>query len=169
MKCEQPVRRPHLDPVLRPCRNSAKFVAPDGVAHVCGHHLRMLERQQGGGVPRLSPLPPVPSLAESVASMVPAPDPRPATQPAHTTNERGLITEPGRFEGEPEFVPHFYDAWLVGGFADVDHDDGSVALNFEDEDYARFPALRGFKSIRLWIDDNGFVYHRLSTEKASDQ
>jgi len=79
----------------------------------------------------------------------------------YTTNEHGLIDSPGKFEGEPDYVPHLWEAVLAGGSDPVDADDvnGSMeVVTLTDEDKRRFPALSGFYQALLWEDTAGFVY-----------
>lgn len=67
----------------------------------------------------------------------------------------GRIVSPGKFEGEPVYAPHFWEA-LLDGFAD---EDGAVAwFDVTDEDRAEFPELQGIDRVSLETDDNGFVY-----------
>lgn len=75
--------------------------------------------------------------------------------------ENGKITSPGKFEGEPVYVPHFWDCVLDGeGYDDADGDD-AIRVNIEPEEFEEFPELLGYKSVTLWETDNGFVLHVL--------
>ena len=58
----------------------------------------------------------------------------------------GRIRSPGKFEGEPVWVPHFYDAILDGAASEEGggSDTGVLAwsiLRVTDEDKAEFPEL----------------------------
>ena len=80
---------------------------------------------------------------------------------AYTTNEHGLIVSPGKFEGEPNYVPHLWEVVLDGQSETVDADDmnGQMeAVKLTDEDKERYPALAGFYQALLWEDSAGFVY-----------
>jgi hypothetical protein len=72
-----------------------------------------------------------------------------------------LITEPGKFEGCPEWAPYYWDLSLEGGHDSGEEDtDGVfvVAFSVTAEDVGRFPELDGLDEIRLWEDDQGFVH-----------
>lgn len=73
----------------------------------------------------------------------------------YKVNAAGLITNPGRFEGQSRYVPHFWQIYL-DGFAD--RDDGRV-LGFDvtPEDKALFPELRRRRTVRLVQDEQGFI------------
>lgn len=67
----------------------------------------------------------------------------------------GRITNPGKFEGEAVYVPHFWDAFLNG---EADRDDGTiVGFNVTKEDKAMFPELKGRRTVRIYERDDGFV------------
>lgn len=67
----------------------------------------------------------------------------------------GRIVSPGKFEGESDYLPMYWDAYLMGM---CDDDDGEV-LTFEvtADDKARFPTLGQTKQVRLYEDEQGFV------------
>ena len=74
--------------------------------------------------------------------------------------ENGIITSPGKFEGERVYVLHYWDLFLNGM---ADEDDGEV-LGFMVtlEDAYHYPELREdgyrpFDTIRLFQRDDGFV------------
>ena len=77
-------------------------------------------------------------------------------------NDGSTITQPGKFEGEPVFAPHF---WLLGleGFADSD--DGNVyTFRFAkgDKEFMEWPTLKAWlgrrRTLRLREDSLGFVH-----------
>ena len=75
------------------------------------------------------------------------------------TVENGIIQDPGRFEGEPIYVPYFVDFYMNGDPGDYD---GEVNVyDIEPEDIRQFPELEPFKSISIWVSDQGFWYHEL--------
>ncbi len=72
-----------------------------------------------------------------------------------TIGTNGRIQNPGQFEGEMLYVPHFWEVFL-DGFAD--RDDGSVlGFDLTAEDKAEFPELKGRRTVRLYQRDDGFV------------
>lgn len=76
--------------------------------------------------------------------------------PCEYENDGTYITSPGKFEGEPRYVPYLWDQIMRGG---ADEDDGST-LKFiiNDEDRAIYQELAGVEYVRLWEDDVGFVH-----------
>lgn len=77
----------------------------------------------------------------------------------------GRIVSPGKFEGEPVYVPAYWDLGLEGG-ADLD-DGGAFVFQIDASDVERWPELRDVKTLRLVEDDNGFVHSfRLMQERA---
>jgi hypothetical protein len=68
----------------------------------------------------------------------------------------GIIRSPGKFEGEPRYVPYFWEAYLNGM---ADDDDGTVlTFHVTAEDRKMFPELRGVRNVYLEESDQGFVY-----------
>ena len=69
----------------------------------------------------------------------------------------GIITNPGKFEGEPVWVPYFWDCYLDGG---AEHDDEHVLVfDVTDEDRAKFPGmLDDVAQVRLYESEIGFVH-----------
>lgn len=72
----------------------------------------------------------------------------------------------GKFESEPRFVEYFWNLSLEGGCDREFHDEdnnwiGIFILTPEDKD--KFAELGNSDKLvlRLWEDDNGFVYHSL--------
>lgn len=78
------------------------------------------------------------------------------------TVENGIIQSPGRFEGEPTYVPYFYYLYLDGDGSD---DGNEIMFRVLSEDRAMFPELDGVKRIYLNVTDNGFVCHRIESQK----
>lgn len=65
------------------------------------------------------------------------------------------ITEPGKFEGEARYVPHFWNAYLSGL---TDFDNGKVMGFYVTEaDKALFPELKRRRTVKLVEDSQGFV------------
>ena len=66
-----------------------------------------------------------------------------------------VIKHPGKFEGQPVYVPYFWEVYLDGR---ADHDDDTVlSFNVIAEDKAIFPELKRRKTVRLMEDSQGFV------------
>lgn len=73
----------------------------------------------------------------------------------YKVSEQGVITTPGKFEGEMVYVPHFWDVFLDGG---ADRDDGKViGFDVTPEDRKEFPELKGRRTVKLYQRDDGFV------------
>ena len=83
------------------------------------------------------------------------------------TVKSGIIRSPGKFEGEPLYAPYFWDLVLEGtgevySVTPFEECDESWRVEIDDEDRREFPELlQTAKYIRLWVDDNGFVYTKL--------
>lgn len=79
-------------------------------------------------------------------------------------NDGQRITQPGKFEGEPVFAPHFWNLALEG-FAD--RDDGQTftfrfAFNTTDKDIAFKSELQAWlgskRTLNMQEDEQGFVH-----------
>ena len=84
---------------------------------------------------------------------------------AYKVNEHGMITSPGKFEGEMIYAPYFYELWNEGDGEDIYMDNGEdggeiifTSFKVSDEDRATFPELEGVEEIRFHESDTGFVY-----------
>jgi len=92
----------------------------------------------------------------------------------YQTNERGMITSPGKFEGEMIYMPYFYDMMLDGmgdveymneiedeedpqNYSDIDPEGIVTVFDVTPEDIAIFPELEGKTQIRLSENSQGFV------------
>ena len=79
------------------------------------------------------------------------------------------VNHPGKFEGEPIYVPYFWDLVLNGSQDGTIYDEDSpvdyVQVNVEDAEM--FQELRGRSGlyILLWESNQGFVYHRFVNSK----
>ena len=65
----------------------------------------------------------------------------------------------GKFEGEGNYVPYYWEIGLDGG-ADDEIYSGDTPIwvfNVSPEDKAMFPELKGRKRIKLWENEQGFV------------
>ena len=82
------------------------------------------------------------------------------------STKNGIIFSPGKFEGEPIYVPYFWEILLNGCYSDDDEYDEndiliSSIISIDEIDKRFFPELEGYSKIVLWESDQGFVYHRL--------
>ena len=50
-----------------------------------------------------------------------------------------MSSSPGKFEGEPEYVPDFWDR-AMEGFADI-HEEGVFSFTITEEDVQKYPKL----------------------------
>jgi len=79
-----------------------------------------------------------------------------------------MVKGPGKFEGEPPYVPYFWDLGLEGFEDDIQHgEDGILYSTFyvtKEERDLWGDLLEGIKSVCVWEDDNGFVYHSVNEE-----
>lgn len=75
------------------------------------------------------------------------------------TTKDGVIVSPGKFEGEPAWLPYFYTLWNDGGADDeiLIHGTTTAIFNIDASDVTRFPALAGVRQIYVWEDSQGFV------------
>lgn len=76
--------------------------------------------------------------------------------PCTYENDGKYIIQPGKFEGEPRYVPDLWHVYLDGG-ADEDVD-GTLKFIITDEDRTHYPELASVEYVILWEDDNGFVH-----------
>jgi hypothetical protein len=79
----------------------------------------------------------------------------------------GVIVNPGKFEGEPTFVAHYYDEALDGREDDwfMDEDDTHVSVYFPtDVEKAEFPDLKDVACVYVWERSDGFVQHTSFTD-----
>lgn len=68
----------------------------------------------------------------------------------------GIIQNPGKFEGEPAYVPYYWDLAMDGCADEV----GEVLVfHLDASDVAIWPELASVASIHLAADSNGFVSH----------
>ena len=73
-----------------------------------------------------------------------------------------IVTEPGKFEGEPTYVIGLWDAVLEGA-SDEEIVAGFVTYSFvrtTEEEQQVNPDLKGIYGVALWEDGNGFVHHK---------
>jgi hypothetical protein len=86
------------------------------------------------------------------------------------TVENGVIQNPGKFEGEPEYAPYFYDLMLNGASSETLYEDDRLVDVFvvDADDRAQFPELADAYAVLVWEDDQGFFNTREMTEQQLD-
>jgi len=73
----------------------------------------------------------------------------------YETDSHGIITSPGKFEGEMRYVPWFWEAGMNGL---ADRDDGKVmGFDISPADKVMFPELKRRRTVKLIETDQGFV------------
>ena len=78
-------------------------------------------------------------------------------------DEFGRIKSPGKFEGEMYYAVHYWGC-VLDGFGDECYEENGTPyaiINLTFEDFKHFPELNnldGVESLKLWENDNGFVY-----------
>jgi hypothetical protein len=83
---------------------------------------------------------------------------------AHEADDRGIITSPGKFEGEPLWVAFFWELALLGFEADYEMmADGTAVSIFsvtqgDHEILKSFPSPSEADRIRLYETGDGFVH-----------
>jgi hypothetical protein len=75
----------------------------------------------------------------------------------YAVNEHGIITSPGKFEGEMLYVPYVYECCMDGG------DNGIIV---DATDVSLFPELGGVYGVTLNSDSQGFVHARAHETQA---
>lgn len=68
----------------------------------------------------------------------------------------GLIVTPGKFEGQPIYVPYYYGAYL-DGFADFENGRGAIGFYVTAVDKEQFPELKRRRTVKLIVRESGFV------------
>jgi hypothetical protein len=74
---------------------------------------------------------------------------------------RGIITTPGKFQGELVYVPYFWEKGL-DGWADDELGDEGYLFFTTPEDAKEFPELRGKDRVIVREREDGFVYETTS-------
>jgi hypothetical protein len=79
----------------------------------------------------------------------------------YQVDEYGTITTLGKFQGEPIYVPYFWEMSMMGAYdgTEIDNEDDSTNYIFyvTDRDRAIFPELKGLHKVTLWENNDGFV------------
>lgn len=79
--------------------------------------------------------------------------------------ENGIIRSPGKYEGEPLYVPYFWEKYVLNGFSSETLHDGINTydvIEISNEDKEKFDIEYNY--IVLYESNHGFVYHELFTE-----
>jgi len=74
----------------------------------------------------------------------------------YQVDSNGVIRRPGKFEGEPLYVPYFWERGTEG-FADLD-ENGVFGFEVLNADTVIFPELEGINTLALEKSDSGFVH-----------
>lgn len=87
----------------------------------------------------------------------------------YTVNEHGIITSPGKFEGEPLYVPYFWDMGINGSYEriEIDETDGKAWLTYfvYNTDIDEFPELHGVSVVYLHGTEQGFISSDIEERK----
>lgn len=67
------------------------------------------------------------------------------------------ITSPGKFEGEPRYVPYIW-GMILNGWLTQDQEGDVHTFTPEPEDIAAYPELASVARVKVWEDDIGFVH-----------
>ena len=89
----------------------------------------------------------------------------PNTNEHFNVDERGYITDPGRFEREPLYTPYFWEFFLNGC---GEEDYGELVFTIDEQDRAAFPQypeLREHTHVVLWQGEAGFIYCQAFTKE----
>jgi hypothetical protein len=70
-----------------------------------------------------------------------------------------MSSRPGKFEGEPGYVPEFW-ARAMEGFAD-NHEEGVLSFTITEEDARKYPELVVGHKLLLTESTDGFVFSRI--------
>lgn len=90
---------------------------------------------------------------------------RQETLEQYTVNDKGIIESPGKFEGNMLYAPYFHDCYLEGL---QDEDDGDeVVFRIRTEDFDEFPELVDIETVRMRVNDQGFVSLSMEMVKES--
>jgi len=69
-----------------------------------------------------------------------------------------MVSGPGKFEGEPDWSPYFYDRIMNGDGEEIGGEPWQTVLEITEEDKAIFPELTKGHWILFYEDDNGFAH-----------
>jgi hypothetical protein len=81
----------------------------------------------------------------------------------YEVDEFGRIKSPGKFENEMYYAVHYWNC-VLDGFADEDYEENGTMyaiINLTPDDFKNYPELNnldGVEFLKLWENDNGFVY-----------
>jgi len=100
-------------------------------------------------------------------------DPGAAIKKDYKVGKDGIIHEPGKFQAEMYYIVYYYDL-VMNGFSsesggDVESGGAWDFFEFDDEDYKKFPELKGKKGLILWQDSQGFISIEYSDTAPEDE
>ncbi len=78
----------------------------------------------------------------------------------YDVDQKGFIASPGKFEGEPYYIPYYW-ACSLGGAADREDNEGNIIFELTGEDHFAVPEFEGKERLILCVLEDGFVTHRL--------
>jgi hypothetical protein len=78
----------------------------------------------------------------------------------YNTNEINCITSPGKYEGEPLYVPYLWEQYGFGqGFETIStHTETVEVIKVYNDMIEEFPELEGVEYVSLSEDNQGFVH-----------
>lgn len=79
----------------------------------------------------------------------------------YRTNEIGCIASPGKYEGEPLYVPYLWENYVLHGFSTETistHTETAEVVEITDDIVDEFPELSDVDYVSLEESDSGFVY-----------
>jgi hypothetical protein len=83
----------------------------------------------------------------------------------------GRIADPGKFEGEREWVPYFWELMLdgAGWCFDWPDDSETVVIPIYNGDRRQWPDLQGYAYVVIEENSQGFVYGQAITEATFEE
>jgi hypothetical protein len=84
--------------------------------------------------------------------------------------ENGRIVEPGRFQGEPRWLPYFYELMLDGSGQVLDWPSGETTtlVDIYEGDVRLYPELVEYVVVAIEENSDGFVFGKALTEDQVD-
>jgi len=80
---------------------------------------------------------------------------RKETLKQYTVTPDGMISSPGKFEGQPIYTPYLYECYL-DGLHDEDSGD-EILFIINENDFDEYPELADIAEVRMKVDEQGFV------------
>ena len=88
----------------------------------------------------------------------------------HYQIEHGRIVDPGKFQGEPRWLPWFYELMLDGAGMVLDWPSGETTtlVDIYAGDVVLYPELISYVVVAIEENDQGFVFGKSLTEDQVD-